>query len=129
MATTTPNLALTKPAGTEYYDISVQNANMDKIDTAVAARYEKPLRFFDITVSTSSWNSDATYPDYPRRKSVALTGVTSAMVPDVVLAPADATGGNIAPVAVAYNGGIYLYAKETPTASITIPTITIWRAV
>lgn len=75
-----------------------------------------PLRFTNTVVNTSSWNADATYADFPRRKSVALTGVTAAMVPDVVLAPADATGGNIAPVAVAYNGGIYLYAKETPTA-------------
>lgn len=34
MATTTPNLGLTKPAGTEKPDISVINVNMDKIDTA-----------------------------------------------------------------------------------------------
>lgn len=32
MATTTTNLGLTKPAGTEAPDISVINANMDKID-------------------------------------------------------------------------------------------------
>ena len=35
MATTTTNLGLTKPAGTEKPDISVINSNMDKIDTAV----------------------------------------------------------------------------------------------
>lgn len=34
MATTTTNLKLTKPAGTEKPDISVINGNMDKIDTA-----------------------------------------------------------------------------------------------
>ena len=37
MATTTTNLGLTKPAGTDAVDIAVINANMDKIDTAVAA--------------------------------------------------------------------------------------------
>jgi hypothetical protein len=33
MATTTPNYGLTKPATTDYYNISVPNANMDIIDT------------------------------------------------------------------------------------------------
>jgi hypothetical protein len=32
MATTTPNLNLTKPAASDFYDINVQNDNMDKID-------------------------------------------------------------------------------------------------
>lgn len=34
MATTTPNLSLTKPAVGENYDIAVTNANMDALDTA-----------------------------------------------------------------------------------------------
>lgn len=40
MATTTTNLGLTKPAGTEAPDISVINTNMDKIDTA-SGLYQK----------------------------------------------------------------------------------------
>ena len=35
MATTTTNLGLTKPAGSEGYSVDVWNGNMDKIDTAV----------------------------------------------------------------------------------------------
>ena len=37
MATNTTNYGLTKPAGTDKYDISVQNANMDKIDEQMKA--------------------------------------------------------------------------------------------
>ena len=37
MATNTTNYGLTKPAGTDKYDISVQNANMDKIDAQMKA--------------------------------------------------------------------------------------------
>lgn len=36
MATTTPNLGLTKPATSDNVDITVINTNMDKIDTAVS---------------------------------------------------------------------------------------------
>lgn len=37
MATTTPNLQLTKPAATDFYDVAVGNENLDKIDTKVGS--------------------------------------------------------------------------------------------
>lgn len=37
MAETTPNYGLTKPLASEFYDIGVQNENMDKIDQALKA--------------------------------------------------------------------------------------------
>ena len=37
MATTTTNYGLTKPAGTDKYDISVFNGNADKIDSQMKA--------------------------------------------------------------------------------------------
>ena len=37
MATTTTNYGLTKPAGTDKYDISVFNGNADKIDAQMKA--------------------------------------------------------------------------------------------
>lgn len=96
--------------------------------TALGA-YSKPLRFTNTSVTTASWNADATYAGYGFRKSVTLTGVTADMIPDVVFAPAEAASGNYASVAVAYAGGIYLYAKAAPAGTITIPTITAWKAV
>lgn len=91
--------------------------------------YSKPLRFFNTSVTTASWTSNATYPDFPYRKSVALTGVLANMVPDVVFAPATVLEGNLAPVTAAYAGGIYLYAASVPAAAFTIPTITCWKVV
>lgn len=41
MATTTPNIGLTKPDLSELYDIGVQNTNMDLIDTSLGALYYK----------------------------------------------------------------------------------------
>lgn len=40
MATLTTNLSLTKPATTDFYDIAIQNTNMDLLDTAIAGKAE-----------------------------------------------------------------------------------------
>lgn len=83
------------------------------------------LRFTNVSVAASAFENDSTYPDYPKRASVSLTGATAQMRPDVCLSVADAISGNFAPVAESYAGGIYIYAK-TATA-ITIPVIDLVR--
>ena len=85
------------------------------------------LLFASTSVATNAWASDSTYSDYGYKASVTLTGVTSSMIPEVVFGVADAISGNFAPVAETYNGGVYLYAKDVPSAAITIPTIICWR--
>lgn len=84
------------------------------------------LTFTSKSVATSAWLSDSTYTDFPYRAAVACTGVTAAMFAEVVLSPADALSGNIAPVCQTYSGGVYLYAKAVPSAAVTIPTIIVW---
>lgn len=41
MATETTNLKLSKPEATDFYDIAVQNENMDKIDEAITGKANK----------------------------------------------------------------------------------------
>ena len=77
----------------------------------------------NVSVPTSAWTSSTTYSDYPFRASVSISGVTTSYVPEVIFNMTDATGGNFAPVCETYNGGVYIYAKEKPTTTITIPTI------
>ena len=84
------------------------------------------LTFTSKSVATSAWLSDSTYTDFPYRAAVACTGVTAAMFAEVVLSPADALSGNIAPVCQTYSGGVYLYAKAVPSAAVTIPAIIVW---
>ena len=86
------------------------------------------LRFFNTAVATSAFVADQTYADYGYRAAVALTGVTSTMIPEIIFGVTDATSGIFAPVAECYNGGVYLYANDVPSAAITIPTIICWRA-
>lgn len=87
----------------------------------------KKLKFENVQVPAASFVQDATYQDYQYRAAVALTGVLGSMTPEVMLSVEDATGGNFAPVAEAYSGGVYLYAAQRPEAVTTIPTIIVWR--
>lgn len=87
----------------------------------------RKLQFTDTVVPVSAFEADDTYQDFPYRASVALEGVISTMIPDVVLGVADATSGNYAPVAECYNGGVYLYAASSPEGEMTIPTIICWK--
>ena len=85
------------------------------------------LQFTDVSVAVSAFVADETYTDYPYRATVTLSGVTAAMTPEVIFGCADAAGGNFAPVADCYAGGVYLYAAEAPGAAMTIPTIICWK--
>lgn len=85
------------------------------------------LSFSNTSVADALFVDDSTYADFPYRASVPLTGVTSSMTPEVVFGVTDAMSGTFAPVAETYNGGVYIYASEVPSADITIPTIICWR--
>ena len=83
----------------------------------------KPLAFTNQTIATSAWASDSTYSGFGFRASVACSGVTTNFCPFVIFSPADAQSGKFAPVAVSYDGGVYIYASSKPNATVTIPTI------
>lgn len=118
---TQPITGLNEPTG------DTQPATKKYADTIEAATEKKKLTYFSKSVSDSAFGSDSTYDGYPYRAAVALSGVMSGMIPEVIFAPSDAASGNFAAVAAAYNGGVYIYAAEKPSESITIPTIICWK--
>ena len=83
----------------------------------------KVLSFTSKTVAVSDWASDTTYTDFPYRAAVACEGVTAKYYAAVVFSPMDALEGIFCPVVESYDGGVYLYANEMPSAAVTIPTI------
>ena len=87
----------------------------------------KKLAFANTVAAVSAWAEDSTYEDYPYRAAVALSGVTAAMIPEVVFGLAAMSENSFAPVAECYNGGVYIYAADVPESTITIPTIICWR--
>lgn len=78
-------------------------------------------------VAVSTWASDSTSADYPWRASVAITGVTADMRPEVRFSIADVESGIFASFAQSYAGGVYIYAAEKPSATVTIPVIDCMR--
>lgn len=116
--------ALTKkPAGS-----GVQKAHDGElVDAVPGVDYVTALLFQNISVDAAAFVSDATYADYPYRAAVALSGVTAALVPYVAFGLTDVVDGNLAPIVESYDGGIYLYAEEEPSATLTVPTILFWR--
>ena len=103
----------------------------DQITPASIGAESQRLQFVNVVVAAVDFVEEETptYADYPYRAAVALTGVLETMTPEVVFGVADATSGSFAPVVESYDGGIYVYASEAPTASVTIPTIILWKAV
>lgn len=88
-----------------------------------------PLIFADTTVPASAFAADSTYPDYPYRAAVALTGVTESMIPEVVFSVGALSGNGFAPVAGCYNGGVYIWADGVPSGDVAIHTILCWKGV
>ena len=78
-------------------------------------------------VAKAAFTSNNTYDDYPYRAAIAINGVTTDMIPEIIFDVADAISGNYSPVAQTYNGGVYIYAASPPDNNLTIPTIIVWR--
>lgn len=82
-----------------------------------------PRAFGPQTVATSAWASDSTYPDYPYRASVPLSGVTANHAPVVNFSNADSLSGKLSPVADSYAGGVYIYATESLAETVNIGSV------
>jgi hypothetical protein len=119
----TTNLNLKKPGTSDNVSIGDLNDNMDIIDAAIAGAGGGADIYTSISVS--SWSSDSTYPDYPYRASVPITGVTASDVAEVVFGVEQAVSGDYAPVCETYSGGVYLYAAAN--VAIILPTILIFK--
>lgn len=88
------------------------------------------LTFTNVELPVGWMATSERYADdgFPYFGAIPLTGATASMTPEVVFSVADAMSGIFAPVAETYNGGVYIYASELPSATtITIPTILLWR--
>lgn len=79
----------------------------------------------NVSLASTAWAADSTYSTagYAYRAKINVTGVTTSYVPIVSFGMSDALSQNFAPVAVCTNGGVYIYAVEKPTATMTIASV------
>lgn len=85
------------------------------------------LTFENKTVATSAFASNTTIASHPYRASVALSGVTASMIPSVTFSQEAVDLGILAAIANTYDGGVYIYASEVPSAAIEILSIICWE--
>ena len=75
-----------------------------------------------VQVATSAFTSDSTYASlgYNVKGTIEMLDITENDVVNVTFDMAQAVSGNFAPISNTYNGGVYIYAKEMPTSTITV---------
>lgn len=105
--------------GTYWSKCSVAN----EISSLNAELSNLTLIFNNISVSATSWISDATYANYPYKADIPCDGVTKEYVADVILGVTEVASDNFAPITLTGEGIVTIYAKEVPESDIVIPTI------
>lgn len=87
------------------------------------------LTFTDKVVSINSWLESGRSGGYNYYADIPCDRVTSGHIPNVYFTMADSISGNFAPVCESFDGKVIIYAKEVPTADITIPAIQCIRSI
>lgn len=100
------------------------------LQTLLAEKENVILKILNVSVVSSAWSSWVYAPeeqtlhnDYPWRASITLTGVTAAMLPEVVFDYDAIKSGNFAPVATSGEDCLYIYASVKPVGTTKIQSI------
>ena len=120
------------------YNSAYTGAQIDE-GIGLALTAAQRLQYADVSVPTTAWAEYVADGDeetalvaagYTYRAAVALTGVLESMKADVdPSVDMDDCGAGVWRQTRAYNGGIYLYADDVPTAAFTLLTATVWKGV
>lgn len=77
-------------------------------------------------IAVSAWTQDtSSLAGYSYKAQITVSGATGDDFPIVAFNQGDAVSGNFAPLAFSLDGYLEIWAKEKPTAAVTIPVATI----
>ena len=89
--------------------------------TDISARYVE-----NQVIAVSAWVQDvASLAGYSYKAQITVSGATGDDFPIVAFNQGDAVSGNFAPLSFSFDGYLEVWAKEKPTAAVTIPIATI----
>ena len=89
--------------------------------TDISARYVE-----NQVIAVSAWVQDVTsLAGYSYKAQITVSGATGDDFPIVAFNQSDAVSGNFAPLSFSFDGYLEIWAKEKPTAAVTIPIATI----
>lgn len=89
--------------------------------TDISARYVE-----NQVIAVSAWVQDvASLAGYSYKAQITVSGATGDDFPIVAFNQSDAVSGNFAPLSFSFDGYLEIWAKEKPTAAVTIPIATI----
>lgn len=123
MATTTPNIGLTKPDSNEYYNIGVFNANADILDASINNKANKSVTY-TATLTAAGWTGSGPYT-----QTVTVTGITSSDEPivDVSLSDDNATAATeleawsmVSKITTGTNSITAVCLEDKPTVNLNI---------
>lgn len=122
--------ALGEKMATESQRVDELQNDMNVIKPKVESLDAMVMIAQNISCPVAQWYDDSvqTYGDYPYKADLYIQGVTSDMVPIVNFAAAEQESGN-------YTGSesttnvVSIWAKEIPSAALTIPNIVLLKAV
>jgi len=92
-----------------------------------AVSFADSLLFQSVAVAPGAWVSDATYPSYPYKAVISLTGVTADYFPQVAFSFGQIESYFPASVAETGTGTVTVWVRKRPTEAITIPAILCTR--
>lgn len=77
-------------------------------------------------IAVSAWTqNDTSLAGYSYKAQITVSGATGDDFPIVAFNQGDAVSGNFAPLSFSFDGYLEIWAKEKPTAAVTIPIATI----
>lgn len=77
-------------------------------------------------IAVSAWTQDtSSLAGYSYKAQITVSGATENDFPIVAFNQSDAVSGNFAPLSFSFDGYLEIWAKEKPTAAVTIPIATI----
>jgi hypothetical protein len=84
-----------------------------------------PIKVTNISVASGEWMPSTMYAGFGYEVMIHIDGVKSSHTPTVIFDIAEATSGNFAPIAIAEDEAVTIFAKEQPSGDIVIPVIVL----